>query len=172
MARMRLEKYAEPTSLLLGLGELRRRGVTPRGLMFLALDPGGAIHVAVPDSVEDVSALKVGDKLGVEWPLPGRYYHFDSVHRLRDRFYLFNGDRRLTQPGNVHDVAGAVADFLKAATAPNVFFGCTPHQPGSWLVGGDDRVALHQAGYVEVVPVARGLVGRGVTGRARAMLTE
>ena len=162
MSGLRLEKYAEPSSFVIGLGDLRRAGVTPRGLAFLALEPTGAIHVAVPAAAEDLSTLKVGDKLAIEWPLPGRFYHFDSVHRLRDRFFLFNGDRRLTQPGNVFEVASLVADFLKASTAPNVFFGCTPHMPGSWLVGGNDRVALHEAGYVEVIPVGRGLIARRV----------
>jgi hypothetical protein len=59
-------------------------------------------------------------------------------------------------------VAALVGDFLKASTAPNVFFGCTPHQPGSWLVGGQDRVALHESGFVEVVPVPTGLLARRI----------
>lgn len=162
MSAIHVERYAEPTGFLLGLAALRRRGLTPRGLLFLALESSGAISVGVPDDLDRVATLKVGDKLGLEWPRAGRYYHFDSVHRLRDGFYLFNGDRRLGQPGNVREVAGLVADFLKAGAAPNVFFGCTPHQPGSWLVGGNDQVALHESGFVEVVPVARGLLARRI----------
>ena len=162
MPGIRIERFAEPTALLLGLANMRRRGVTPRGLLFVALDSGGAIHIAVPENVDDISGLKVGDKLGLVWPLEGRYFHYDSVHRLREGFYLFNGDRRLSQPGDAIDVASLIADFLKAATASNVFFGCTSHQPGSWLVGGRDRVALHEAGFVEVVPVPRGLLARRI----------
>lgn len=162
MPGIRVERFAEPTALLLGLGQMRRRGVTPRGLLFVALDSAGAIHMAVPENVDDIGGLKVGDKLGLVWPLEGRYFHYDSVHRLREGFYLFNGDRRLAQPGDAIDVASLIADFLKASTASNVFFGCTAHQPGSWLVGGRDRVALHEAGFVEVVPVPTGLLARRI----------
>jgi hypothetical protein len=154
--------YVEPTSFVLGLGALRKRGIGPRGLVFLALESSGAIHVAVPSKADTVSSLKVGDKLALEWPLPGRFYHFDSVHRLRDHFYLFNGDRRLAQTGTMFEVAALVTDFLKSERADNVFFGCTPHQPGSWLVGGEDKVALHEHGFVEVVPVPTGLLARRV----------
>src|SRR5262249_15969570 len=156
MPGIHIEKFAGPASFLLGLSSLRKRGVTPRGLIFLALDPGGAIHIGVPDNVDDIEQLKIGHKLALAWPLEGRYFHFDSIHRLRDGFYLFNGDRRLAQPGDAIEVAGLIADFLKASAASNVFFGCTAHQPGSWLVGGRDRVALHESGFVEVVPSPRG----------------
>jgi hypothetical protein len=162
MPGVHLEKFAGPASFLMGLASLRKRGVTPRGLLFLALDPAGAIHVGVPENVDDIANLKIGDKLGLEWPLEGRFYHYDSVHRLRDGFYLFNGDRRLSQPGDAMEVAGLIADFLKASTAPNVFFGCTAHQPGTWLIGGSERVALHEAGFVEVVPAPRGLLARRI----------
>ena len=170
MPGIHTERFAEPTSFLLGLGGLRKRGVTPRGLLFLALEPTGVVHVGVPDNVDDIGALKVGDKLGLRWPHPGRFFHFDSVHRLREGFYLFNGDRRLSQPGDAVEVAGLVADFLKVSAAPNVFFGCTPHQPGSWLVGGSERVALHEAGFVEVVPVPRGLLARRIMDQRLWML--
>ena len=162
MPGIHTERFAEPTSFLLGLSAMRKRGVTPRGLLFIALDPGGMIHVGVPDNVDDIASLKVGDKLGLPWPHEGRFFHFDSVHRLREGFYLFNGDRRLSQPGDAVEVASLVADFIKTAAAPNVFFGCTSHQPGSWLVGGRDHVALHASGFVEVVPVPRGLLARRI----------
>src|SRR5437870_5667729 len=114
MPGIQIEKYAGPASFLLGLGALCRRGMTPRGLLFLALDPGGAIHLGVPENLDDVAKLKIGDKLGLEWPLEGRFFHFDSVHRLREGFYLFNGDRRLSQPGDAVETASLVAEFLKA----------------------------------------------------------
>lgn len=157
---MRVEQFKGPVPMLYGMGQFRRSGVTPRGLLFLALDPAGVIYVATPEDVEEVTRIKVGEKLGLPWPLEGRFYHFDSIHRLREEFYIFNGDRRLPHPGNAPEVATLVADFLKSSSARNVFFGCTPHQPGSWLVGGKEVVPLHEAGFVEVVPVPQGLLAR------------
>jgi hypothetical protein len=170
MSGIRVERFAEPSSFLLGLSSMRKRGITPRGLAFLALDPLGAVHVGIPNDLDDVVKMKVGEKLGLDWPVEGRFYHFDSVHRLRDGFYLFNGDRRLTHPGDATEVAALVTDFLKGATAANVFFGCTAHQPGSWLVGGRDRVALHESGFVEVVPVPAGLLARRIVDHRLWML--
>lgn len=160
--KLRTEQYKEPLSLLYGLGALRRSGLTPRGLLFLALDPSGAIHLAVPDDVDEVTRIRVGEKLSLAFPHQGRYFHYDSIHRLRDGLYVFNGDRRLNHPGDATEVAGLVADFLKASSAKNVFFGCTPHQPGSWLVRNKETVALHEGGYVEVVPVPQGLLARRI----------
>ncbi len=162
MLKLRTEKHVNPGAWLHGLAALRRGGITPRGLLFLALDPQGAIHVGVPEDVEAVTTLKVGDKMGFAWPLPGRFYHFDSIHRLRDNFFLFNGDRRLKDVGHFVTVAGLTADFLKFASAKNVFFGVTEHQPGSWLVGGDTVMPMHEAGFVGVVPVPQGLLARRV----------
>jgi hypothetical protein len=164
MGRMslRIERYSDPPSFLIGLGELRKSGLTPRGLLFLALEPAGAIRLAVPQDLDDGTRIKVGDKLSLEWPLEGRFYHFDAIHRLRDNFYLFNGDRRLKDPGDAVQVAALVAEFLKGSSAKNVFFGCTEHQPGAWLVGGDQVSALHEAGFVGVVPVLQGLLARRV----------
>jgi hypothetical protein len=156
----RTEHFKEPLAYLYGLGQLRRQGLTPRGLLFLALDPQGGVHLGVPEDLDEVTRIRVGEKMALAWPHEGRYYHFDSVHRLRDNFYVYNGDRRLAHAGSAREVAGLTADFLKASSARNVFFSCTPHQPGSWLVGGTDTVALHEAGYCEVVPVAHGLLAR------------
>ncbi len=160
---LRTERFSEPAAFLHGLSTLRRSGLTPRGLLFLALDPQGAIHITVPEDADEVTRIKVGDKLGLSFPLEGRYFHFDSVHRLRDSYFLFNGDRRLSHPGDATDAAALIADFLKATNARNVFFGCTPHQPGSWLVRERATTALHEAGgFVEVVPIRDGLLARRV----------
>ena len=67
MPGIRTERFAEPTSLLLGLAEMRRRGVTPRGLLFLALDSTGSIHVGVPEAVDDAGRTELGRAAG-----PGR----------------------------------------------------------------------------------------------------
>jgi hypothetical protein len=157
-----IEKFSGPSALLGGLKRLRQRGITPRGLLFLALSPDGAIHLAVPQDPEEVEQIKVGEKLALVWPEQGRYFHFDAIHRLPGDFVLWNGDRRLKDPGDAPETAQLIASFLKGSSAKNVLFGCTPHQPGSWLVEGKNVVALHEHGVCEVVPVATGLFARRV----------
>jgi hypothetical protein len=157
-----VERYTGPAPLIQGLKKLRERGVTPRGLLFLALAPDGAIHIGVPDDPEQFASLKVGQKLALVWPLEGRFFHYDAVHRLPGDFVLWNGDRRLKDPGDATEVAQLVASFIKGMSAKNVLFGCTPHQPGSWLADGKNVVALHEHGVVEVVPVGQGLFARKV----------
>jgi hypothetical protein len=160
MTRVVVEKYTGPAPLLQGLRALRQRGVTPRGVLFLALSSDGAIHIGVPDDANDFASLKIGDKLALVWPLEGRFFHYDAVHRLPGDFVLWNGDRRLKDPGDAAETAQLIASFLKGMSAKNVLFGCTPHQPGSWLAEGKNVVALHEHGVVEVVPVAQGLFAR------------
>ena len=70
---VRVERFGEPTSLLRGLKELRKKGLTPRGLLFLALSPDGAIHLGIPDDAETITSIKVGEKLALMWPLDERY---------------------------------------------------------------------------------------------------
>ena len=160
---VRVERYGDPAAALRGLKELRGKGLTPRGLLFLALSPDGAIHLGIPDDAEMITSIKVGEKLALMWPLEGRFFHFDAIHRLPGDFVLWNGDRRLKDPGTATEVARIVASFIKGGSARNVLFGCTPHQSGSWL-GEAARtvVPLHEQGYVEVVPVATGLFARRV----------
>ncbi len=169
---MRVEKYPDPPAFLRGLTGLFKQGLTPRDLLFLALDPQGVIHLALPQALGQ-SALRVGEKLTLKWPGPAdqRLYHFDSVHVLRDSFYVFNGDRRLTHPGDAIDVGLVMANFLRWSKTTNVFFGCTPHQPGSWLQGGKEVVALHDFGVVEVLPVPLGLLARRVHDHRLYLLT-
>jgi hypothetical protein len=118
--------------------------------------------VGTPADREQVTSIKIGEKLALVWPREGRYFHYDCVHRLPGELVLFNGDRRLKDPGDAAEVAGVVASFLKGGSARNVLFGCTPHQPGSWLLQGRSAVPLHEQGVVEVVPVAQGLFARRV----------
>jgi hypothetical protein len=157
-----VERYAEPAAFLRGLKALRQRGLTPRGLLFLALSPDGAIHVGVPADPERVTSIKFGEKLALLWPQEGRFFHFDAIHRLPGSFVVWNGDRRLKDPGDASEVASIVASFLKGSGARDVLFGCTPHQSGSWMAEGRTVAALHEQGYVEVVPVAQGLFARRV----------
>jgi hypothetical protein len=159
---VKVERFAEPAALLRGMKRLRETGLTPRGLLFLAIAPDGAIHVGVPEDPELVTSIKVGEKLALVWPMEGRFFHFDAIHRLPGDFVLWNGDRRLKDPGDAAEVAQLVASFLKGGSARNVLFGCTPHQSGSWLSLGRTQVALHEQGFVEVVPVARGMFARRV----------
>lgn len=176
---MRVQKFSDPPALLRGLTTMRQQGLTPRGLLFMAIDPGGAIHVALPQGFgrpgddSEAQVLRVGEKLTLRWPGPPgeRLYHFDSVHVLRDDFYVINGDRRLQHPGNVVETALVVAGFLRWCQSPNVFFGCTPHQPGSWLLGGKEVVALHDFGVVEVLPVPLGLLARRLHDHRLYLLT-
>jgi hypothetical protein len=139
---------------------MRLAGLTPRGMLFLAISPEGAIHIGTPADPERVTSIKVGEKLALVWPSEGRYFHFDAIHRLPGNFILYNGDRRLKDPGDALEVAQVAAGFLKGSSTKNVLFGCTSHQPGSWLCVGRQAVALHELGFVEVVPVPQGLIAR------------
>lgn len=165
---MHIESYSEHVALLRSLGTLKQKGLSPRGVLFLALSSQGRIYLALPSHPEQLTSesLRVGEKMALRWPdsggdgVPERLYHFDSIHALRDDFYIFNGDRRLKDPGNAMDVGTVMARFIRSCGSSSVFFGCTPHQPGSWLIGGPQTVALHDFGIVEVVPVPGGLIAR------------
>ena len=134
---MRIETYSDSLALLRGLSALKQRGLTAKGILFLALSAQGRIYLAIPDNLDQMnqleqlgqspapgttpqhpsatsqSALRVGEKLALRWPegpdVPSRLFHFDSIHALRDDFYVVNGDRRLSQSGNAVDV-GSVVD--------------------------------------------------------------
>ena len=160
MTEVVVERFAEPASFVRGLSRLRQGGLTPRGLLFIALSPDGAVHVGTPADSDKVTSIKIGEKLALVWPEEGRFFHFDAVHRLPGNFTLYNGDRRLKDPGSALEVAQVVAGFLKGSSAKNVLFGCTAHQPGSWLSIGRQTVPLHELGFVEVVPVPQGLIAR------------
>src|SRR5215831_2510734 len=121
-----VESFSGPPPLLRGLRAMRERGITPRGLLFLALSPDGTVHVGVPDDPDQITSIKIGEKLALVWPLDGRYYHYDAIHRLPGDFVLWNGDRRLKDPGTYGEVAALIALFLKGGSAKNVLFGCTP----------------------------------------------
>jgi hypothetical protein len=157
-------RYRDPMAASLGLGALRRQGLTTRGVLFVALDARGEVHIAVPDDLATVTRIKVGEKLGLEppWPPDARLFHFDAVHRLPGGGVLWNGDRRLAQPGSGAEMALAIAEFLKGGGARDMFLGCTPHQPGSWWLPAPTApaVALHERGFVDVVTTLGGLLAR------------
>lgn len=169
VVQTRVVHFTDPGALYIGLGELRRNGLTPRGILVLALDARGEAYVVVPESLDDVVKIKVGDKLALPAALEGRYFCFDSIHRL-PLGVLWNGDRRLALPGSAPNSALAVAAWLKDSTARNVFLGCAPHQPGSWWTQSetDAAVALHEAGFADVVPTLTGMLARRI-GERRLM---
>lgn len=164
MLATRVYQYREPAALALGLKQLRKQGLTPRGLLFIALDPRGETYLVVPEDFDAVASIRVGDKLSLVPPLEGRYFHLDAVHRLPGDRVLWNGDRRLGETGSAPEVAVAVSAWLKGSSAKNVFLGCAPHVPGSWWTI-DHRspvTALHALGYLDCVVASQGILARKI----------
>jgi hypothetical protein len=158
----RVYHYRQPAAVILGLKELRKQGLTPRGLLFVAIDPRGETYIVVPEDLDAVASIRVGDKLSLVPPLEGRYFHFDAVHRLPGDTVLWNGDRRLGEPGSAPEVAVAISAWLKGSSAKNVFLGCTPHVPGSWwaLDHRSPVTELHALGFVDCVVASHGILAR------------
>jgi hypothetical protein len=163
----KIHHFRDPAAVVLGLKELRKRGLTPRGLLFVALDPRGETYLAVPEDLDAVATIKVGDKLSLEPPWQGRYFHFDAVHRLPGDSVLWNGDRRLGDTGSAPEVACAISEWLKGSSAKNVFLGCAPHTPGSFWAP-DERSAvtdLHNLGLLDCVVTTTGVLARKIDDR-------
>jgi len=164
MFATRVYHYRDPAAVILGLKELRKQGLTPRGLLFVALDPRGETYIAVPEDIDAVSTIKVGDKLSLVPPWEGRYFHFDAVHRLPGDSVLWNGDRRLGATGSAPEVAVAISEWLKGSMAKNVFLGCAAHVPGSWWTV--DHVSavveLHALGFLDCVVTTTGILARKI----------
>lgn len=164
MFATRVYHYRDPAAVILGLKELRKQGLTPRGLLFVALDPRGETYIAVPEDLDAVVNVRVGDKLSLVSPLEGRYFHFDAVHRLPGDTVLWNGDRRLGDTGSAPEVACAISEWLKGSSAKNVFLGCTPHVPGSWWT--IDHLSavtdLHVQGFLDCVVTNTGILARKI----------
>jgi hypothetical protein len=103
----------------------------------------------------------VGNKLTLRWPFEGRMFYVDSVHRVGDSVVVVNGDRRAGSITGLIDMALAIAWLVRQSGKRSVFFGCTPHQPGSWWIYRRQIEPLHTRGYVDLVPLGdRGLVAR------------
>jgi len=156
--------FREPAAAIIGFQELAKRGITPRGILFIALDTRGECHVAIPSDAARVAGLRVGDKMSCETPWEGRYYHFDAIHRLPGDTVLWNGDRRLDDTGSAAEIAYGVSHWLKKMNTKDMFLGCTPHQPGSWWIA-DERAPvadLHASGLVDAVVTQTGLLARRI----------
>jgi hypothetical protein len=167
MFATRVYHYRQPAAVVLGLKELRKQGLTPRGLLFIAVDPRGETHIVVPEDLDAVESIRVGDKLTLVSPLEGRYFHFDAVHRLPGDSVLWNGDRRLGETGSAPEVAAALSAWLKGSSAKNVFLGCTAHVPGSWWTINERSpvIALHELGFVDCVVTTTGILARKIDDR-------
>ena len=156
--------YRDPAAVILGLKELRKQGLTPRGLLFVALDPRGETSIAIPEDIDAVSSIRVGDKLSLVSPFEGRFFHFDAVHRLPGDSVLWNGDRRLGDTGSAPEVACAISEWMKGSSAKNVFLGCNAHVPGSWWTV--DHLSavtdLHGMGFLDCVVTANGILARKI----------
>jgi hypothetical protein len=164
MFQTRVYHYRDPAAVILGLKELRKQGLTPRGLLFVALDPRGETYIVVPEDLDAVANIRVGDKLSLVPPLEGRYFHFDAVHRLPGDSVLWNGDRRLGDTGSAPEVAVAISEWLKGSSAKNVFLGCAAHVPGSWWTIDhlSAVVDLHSMGFLDCVVTAAGVLARKI----------
>lgn len=164
MLKARVHHYRDPAAVILGLKELRKQGLTPRGLLFVALDPRGETSIAVPEDLDAVENIRVGDKLSLVPPWEGRYFHFDSVHRLPGDTVLWNGDRRLGDTGSAPEVACAIAAWIKGSSAKNVFLGCAPHVPGSWWAADHMSAVteLHGMGLLDCVVTTSGVLARRI----------
>jgi hypothetical protein len=160
----RVYHYRDPAAVILGLKELRKQGLTPRGLLFVALDPRGETYIAVPEDLDAVTNIRVGDKLSLVVPWEGRYFHFDAVHRLPGDTVLWNGDRRLGDTGSAPEVACALSEWLKGSSAKNVILGCAAHVPGSWWTIDhlSAVVDLHSMGFLDCVVTANGILARKI----------
>ena len=160
----RVVHYRDPAAVAIGLRQLRKSGLTPRGVLFLAVNPRGETHIAIPEDIDAVTSVRVGDKMTLEPPWEGRMFHFDAIHRLPGDTVLWNGDRRLGDAGSAPEIAVAFATWLKGFGAKNIFTGCCAHQPGSWWTI-DDRAAvndLHAMGIVDTVVTTSGLLARRI----------
>ena len=161
MIATRLLHFRSALGFVRGLQDLHSEGLCARGMMCLALDEYGDVRMQVAEDLETVSSLKVGMKLGVPRPFSGRFFYFDAIHPIGRKTAVVNGDRRIGQYASMADVAVLVSAFVtRSASEQSVFFGCAPHQPGSWWVQDTTIVALHERGFVEIVPTDAGLVAR------------
>ncbi len=162
--RTKIFSYRNPMGASIGLADLRRQGLTTRGVLFVALDARGEVSICVPEDLALVTRIKVGEKLSLDppWPDDARAFHYDAIHRLPGNGVIWNGDRRLAQPGSGDQIAIVLAEWLKGGGARNMFLGCTPHQPGTWWVPHSHApaVALHDRGFVDVVTTMTGLLAR------------
>jgi hypothetical protein len=152
--------YTSAYGMIQGMKQLFLEGLRTRDMLFLAFDHVGDVHLAIPQDIERMH-LKVGEKMTLSWPFPGLVY-LDAVHPIGDDTVVVNGDRRVGGLSSMVDVAALVSWFINEAGDESIFFGCTPHQVGSWWIRGEDFEALHTRGFVEIVKAPQGLLARRI----------
>lgn len=126
----------------------------------MALNERGEAHLAVAEDLNDGAKIKIGQKLALSPPFSGRVFYFDAVHPVGHRSAIVNGDRRIGKLATLADATALIASYAEEMDGQSVFFGCTPHQPGSWWVQGTNVVPLHERGFVDCVPLEAGVVAR------------
>jgi hypothetical protein len=162
MIPIRTLHYTSALAMIQGIKRLFMEGLRTRDVMFLAFDQGGDVHLAIPQDLERMHHLRVGEKMTLSWPFPGRVYHLDAVHPLGGEVVVVNGDRRIGGLSSMVDVAALVSWFVTEAGDESIFFGCTPHQVGSWWIRGEEAEPLHARGFVEIVKAPQGLLARRI----------
>lgn len=153
-------QFNSALAMIQGLKQLFREGLRPRDVLLMALDTHGDVFLRIPERLKDLGRLKVGEKLSLPWSVEGEMYHLDAVHPVGGDAVVVNGDRRIGSKASMVDVAALVSWFVKEAGDQSIFFGCTPHQPGSWWIKEERALPLHQRGFVEIVPSHQGLLAR------------
>ncbi len=163
MFETRSLRYTSALAMIQGLKDLFDEGLRPREVMFIAFDSHGDVHLEIPAHINDVRRLKVGDKFTLDWPFgKDQMFYLDAVHPMPGNAVIINGDRRIGRFSSLIDVASLVSWFVKEAEDESIFFGCAPHQPGSWYVSGEETDALHNRGYVDIVHTDQGLLARRI----------
>ena len=76
---MRIETYSDSLALLRGLSALKQRGLTAKGILFLALSAQGRIYLAIPDNLDQMNQL---EQLG-QSPAPDTTPPHPSARRPR-----------------------------------------------------------------------------------------
>ncbi|MBW2732791.1 MAG: hypothetical protein JRH20_10400 [Deltaproteobacteria bacterium] len=160
MIAIRTLHFPSSVALVRGLRGLRDQGIHCRGLLFLALNERGEAHLAIAEDLSDGAKVKIGQKLALKPPFSGRVFYFDAVHPVGRQTAIVNGDRRIGKLATLVDATALVASYAQEMDGQSVFFGCTPHQPGSWWVQGTTAIPLHERGFVECIPMEAGVVAR------------
>lgn len=164
MILTRTLQFHSALAMVKGLRKLFREGLRPRGVLFCAFDSVGDVQLQVVEQEQDMERIRVGEKLTLPWPsLEDRELFFlDAVHPVGPEAVLINGDRRIGRMASLVDVAAMVSWFVKEAHDESIFFGCTPHQPGSWWVTEEHAEALHVRGFVDIVATGAGFLARRI----------
>ena len=164
MFATRVYHYRQPAAVILGLKELRKQGLTPRGLLFIALDSRGETYIVVPEDLDAVASIRVGDKLSLVPPLEGLYFHFDAVHRLPGDNVLWNGDRRLGDTGSAPEVACALSELLRVG-----IHGGRDRQEERGVIGVDENIPLEERALLKQWRIRFRFVGEEIGGELKVV---